>query len=57
MEILYTSFHNDTVRPQGTWPQGARISQIHGFELGPKIFQLYGFTKVGHSFTPQLHIY
>ena len=27
------------------------------FFLGPKFFQLHGFTNVGHSFTPQLHGY
>ena len=24
---------------------------------GPKIFQIHGFPNVGHSFTPQLHVY
>ena len=46
-----------TVRPRGTQPQGAWTPQIDGFELGPKFFQLHGFTNVGHSFTLQLHGY
>ena len=47
----------DTVRPRGTRPLGTRTSQIHGFDMGPKIFQIHGFTNVGHSFTSQLHGY
>ena len=43
-----------TVRPRGTWPCGTRISQIHGFDMGPKILQLHSFPNVGHSFTSQL---
>ena len=43
--------------PRGTRSQGAETPQIHSFELGPKFFQLHGFTNVGHSFTPQLHGY
>ena len=47
-KILYT------VRLRVTRPQVARTPQIHVF-LGPKFFQLHGFTNIGHSFTPQLH--
>ena len=28
------------VRPRGTRPLGTRTLQIHGFDMGPKIFQL-----------------
>ena len=48
---------NTTVRPRGTRPRGTRTLQIHGFDMGPKIFQLHGFPNVGHSFTSQLHGY
>ena len=44
-------------RPRGTRPRGRCTSQMHGFEKGPKIFQLHGFPNVGHSFTLQLHGY
>ena len=42
------------MRPRGTWPRGTRTSQIYGFHMGPKIFQLHGFPNVEHSFTSQL---
>ena len=42
----------DTVRPRGT-----RTSQIHGFDMGSKIFQIHSFPNVGHSFISQLHGY
>ena len=32
-----------TVRPRDTRPQAARTSQVHVFELGPKIFELNEF--------------
>ena len=47
----------NTVRPHGTRPLGTRTSQIHGFCMGPKKFQIHGFPNVGHSFNPQLHGY
>ena len=52
-----TAEAGDTVRPCGTRPFGTQTSQIHGFDMGPKIFQLHGFPNVGHSFTSQLHGY
>ena len=32
-----------TVRPRDTRPQAARTSQVHVFELGPKIFEVNKF--------------
>ena len=32
-----------TVRPRDTRPQAARTSQVHVFELGPKIFEMNEF--------------
>ena len=33
----------NTVRPRDTRPQAARTSQVHVFELGPKIFEMNEF--------------
>ena len=35
--------HGSTVRPRDTRPQAARTSQVHVFELGPKIFEMHVF--------------
>ena len=34
-----------TVRPRDTRPQAARNSQVHVFELGPKIFEVHVFAR------------
>ena len=32
-----------TVRPRDTQPRAARTSQVHGFELGPKVVEMNKF--------------
>ena len=56
-EVHVIIFMINTVRPGGTRPCGTRTLQIHGFDMGPKIFLLHGFPNVGHYFTSQLHGY
>ena len=34
-----------TVRPRDARPQAARTSQVHVFELGPKIFEMHVFAR------------
>ena len=34
-----------TVRPHGTRPYRTRTSMGHGFEVGPKFFEIHGFTR------------
>ena len=46
-----------TLRPRGTCRFGTRTLQIHGFDMGPKFFQIHDIPNVGHSFTSQLHGY
>ena len=36
----------NTVRPRDTQSLGARTLQIHGFELGPKQFEIRGFMRI-----------
>ena len=42
-----------TVRPRDTRPQAARTSQMHVFELGPKIFEMHVFAR----FCTFLHVF
>ena len=42
-----------TVRPRDTRPQAARNSQVHVFELGPRIFEMHVFAR----FYTFLHIF
>ena len=42
-----------TVRPRDTRPQAARTSQVHVFELGPKIFEMHVFAR----FCTILHVF
>ena len=36
----------NTARPRDTQPLGARTLKIHGFELGPKQFEIRGFMRI-----------
>ena len=42
-----------TVRPRDTRPQAARTSQVHVFELGPKLFEMHVFAR----FCTFLHVF
>ena len=42
-----------TVRPRDTRPQAVRTSQVHVFELGPKLFEMHVFAR----FCTFLHVF